>query len=152
MKNKRLYRIWAMMKQRCSNPRHNAYPRYGGRGITVCDEWQQFAAFEAWALANGYADDLSIERDKSDVGYCPGNCRWATAIEQQRNTSRNVNIEIHGRTQCAAAWAAEAGISLGCLLRRYHLGWRGQELLWPALRRKRRDVFTWVSHAPAANT
>lgn len=85
-KRTRLHRIWQNMKSRCTNPRCTSFPYYGGRGITVCNEWlSDFSAFRDWALANGYADDLTIDRVDVDKGYSPDNCRWATKAEQSRN-------------------------------------------------------------------
>lgn len=82
----RLYRIWLGMRKRCSNENCRAYERYGARGIKVCEEWSEsFEAFRAWSLANGYADDLSIDRIDNDCGYSPDNCRWATAMTQTHN-------------------------------------------------------------------
>ena len=82
----RLYNIWCGMKTRCYDKNRDRYPDYGGRGITVCEEWlHDFPAFRDWALANGYTDDLTIDRIDNDKGYSPENCRWQTAEQQNQN-------------------------------------------------------------------
>lgn len=95
--NKRLYNIWACMKQRCSNPKHTAAAWYHDKGIRVCDEWLKYKNFERWALENGYSDDLTIDRVDSDKNYEPSNCRWITISQnrkkalESRGKSRKVN-------------------------------------------------------------
>ena len=99
----RLYQIWCNMKQRCKNVN---YPDYGGRGIEVCEEWKNsFEAFRDWALANGYRDDLTIERKDVNGDYCPENCTWATRKAQNNNTRNNHFIEYNGQTKTISQWA-----------------------------------------------
>lgn len=81
----RLYRIWNTMKNRCQNPNVHNYEHYGGRGITVCEEWQDFEPFYNWAMSNGYQAHLTLDRKDNFAGYSPDNCRWATMKEQQNN-------------------------------------------------------------------
>lgn len=86
----RLYTVWAGMKQRCSNPAHKSYKDYGGRGINVCEEWDDFGKFHDWALENGYNDEAqfgecTLDRIDVDGNYEPNNCRWVTLKEQASN-------------------------------------------------------------------
>ncbi len=84
--DQRLHRIWKAMKTRCTNPKSSGWKWYGARGISVCEQWREsFEAFRDWALANGYSDDLSIDREDNDGNYEPGNCRWATRSVQNNN-------------------------------------------------------------------
>lgn len=82
LSGERLYNVWANMKARCGD---HSNADYGGRGITVCAEWQTFEPFAEWASANGYQAALTIDRIDNDQGYSPSNCRWATPLDQSRN-------------------------------------------------------------------
>ena len=105
----RLYKIWDSMKYRCSDC---VEPNYGGKGITICSEWQDdFQAFYDWAMAHGYEDHLSIDRIDNSKGYSPDNCRWATVTEQNNNTQRNHYLTYNGKTQTISQWAEETGIN-----------------------------------------
>jgi hypothetical protein len=81
----RLYRIWKAMRQRCNDPAQAGWKYYGGRGVKVCAEWDDFVAFKRWTESAGYSDDLTIDRINGALGYEPGNCRWATKAEQTAN-------------------------------------------------------------------
>lgn len=112
----RLHTIWTHMKQRCYNENADNYERYGGRGISVCEEWKNdYPTFYKWALSNGYADNLTIDRIDVDGNYEPDNCRWANNETQQLNTRRGKKYlwTIDGETKHALEWCKHFGISLG---------------------------------------
>lgn len=92
----RISNIHHAMKQRCYYSKHEWYSRYGGRGITVCEEWQSVKGFRKWALANGYRDDLTLDRINNDGNYEPSNCRWVAPRQQAANRSTKSNTGIVG--------------------------------------------------------
>ena len=110
-RNTRLYSIWANMRTRCNNQNTGCYDRYGGRGITICEEWESFETFHDWAMANGYSDELTLDRIENNAGYSPSNCRWASITVQNSNTRRNHLITYNGKTQTMTQWADEIGIA-----------------------------------------
>lgn len=120
----RLHRIWSLMKARCFSKTNPAYKSYGGRGITVCPEWaKSYTAFAQWAKANGYTDELTIDRIDVNGDYEPSNCRFIPFAAQSRNRRSNHLISYKGRTMCLAEWARELGLNQGTLetrLNRYH--------------------------------
>ena len=120
----RIHRIWMAMLARCSSPGNTAYKNYGGRGITVCDEWKNsFMSFYEWAIDNGYNDTLTIDRVDNEKEYSPENCRWATRKTQLNNTRRNHFITYDGKTLTVAQWSELLGISIHALSHRIERGW-----------------------------
>lgn len=91
----RLHRIWKAMHTRCYNRNSPAYGYYGGRGISICDEWKNsYIAFRDWALTHGYSDELTIDRIDNNLGYSPDNCRWATMAQQNENKRAQNGFKI----------------------------------------------------------
>lgn len=102
----RLYRIWCGMRDRCYNQNNKKYCNYGGRGISICDEWRSYHGFRCWALENGYADDLSIDRIDVSGDYEPSNCRWTNSITQSNNRTNNHIVEFENKTMTVSELAA----------------------------------------------
>lgn len=85
----KLYRLWHGIFERCYDPKHISYPNYGGKGITICEEWKIYEVFRDWAVGNGYQDGLSIDRVDSKQEYHPDNCKWVTRAENTANGNRD---------------------------------------------------------------
>lgn len=108
---KRIHSVWCGMKNRCYNQNVSCYENYGGRGIKICDEWlNDYYAFEKWALSNGYADDLTIDRIDNDGDYTPYNCRWVDKFVQSNNRRNNVVLTYKGESLTIGQWATKLGI------------------------------------------
>lgn len=132
MSETRLFRIWEKMRDRCNNPNVPAYKNYGGRGIKVCNEWDEsFVAFYEWAIAAGYNDELTIERVDNDKGYGPDNCCWITREEQQRN-KRNIRfVELDGERIPLKTACDRLGVSYKAVhLRITRHGWDVERALY----------------------
>ena len=130
MHGTRLYRIFEGMLKRCYNPRHRWYKRYGGRGIRICDEWiENRGAFFSWAMANGYRDDLTIDRIDVNGNYCPENCRFVDMKAQINNRSVTPTVEINGQAKTISELSVITGIEYQTLYRRYKRGDRGNHLI-----------------------
>lgn len=124
MSGKRIHNIWKGMLERCINTRHNNYEIYGGRGITVCDEWRNsFEDFFEWSMSNGYTEELTLDRIDVNRGYFPDNCRWVTQREQCNNTRRNINVEINGEVHTLKQWTEIFGLKYGTIASRVKRGW-----------------------------
>lgn len=116
------YARWKSMMQRCSDKNHINYSRYGGRGVVVCNRWKSFDAFLA-DMGECPSESMTLDRINNDIGYTPGNCRWATLIEQCNNKTNNRQITFNGKTQGLRAWAQETGIKATNILNRLYMGW-----------------------------
>lgn len=111
----RLYRIWKNIKQRCFNPKACKYRNYGGRGITICDEWIEYLSFHKWAMSHGYQENLTIERIENDLGYFSSNCTWIPIEKQTRNKRNNHLITYAGKRKLLIEWAETLNMKYGTL-------------------------------------
>lgn len=117
----RLYGIWEGMKSRCYDCNWHVYPYYGGRGITVCDEWRtSFQSFLEWANTHGYTDDLTIERVDVNGNYEPSNCIWIPKDQQMQNRRNVIKVQIGDETKSLSEWARIYGIPLSNVLSRVY--------------------------------
>lgn len=119
-----LYSTWVHMNQRCANPSNRNFADYGGRGITVCERWRGEHGFENFLADMGERPPgTTLDRRDNDRGYSPENCRWATRVEQTRNTRANRLITVDGETLTLAEWADRAQIPVTTLHHRLSHGW-----------------------------
>jgi hypothetical protein len=147
MVNTSEYAIWSSMRQRCLDPNSPAYNRYGGRGITICDTWED--SFEAFYTDMGPRPSAthSLERINNDLGYSKENCRWATPSEQSRNTRRNHLLTYNGKTQCVTDWAEEMHLSSAAIFLRLRRGWDIEKTLTTPLKPPdKREYHTWLTY------
>lgn len=129
----RIYRIWRSMRSRCTLPSYPSFNRYGGQGVTVCERWLN--SFECFLADMGEppSEDHSIDRFPNKEGnYEPGNCRWATRKEQNRNTRANVMLTYQGETLSMVEMAEKHGANYGRLQRRIKAGWSVEAALLTA--------------------
>lgn len=125
----RTYRSWREAKTRCFNPKAARFKLYGGRGITMCEEWKN--DFTVFLRDMGFRPEgTSLDRfPDQDGNYEPGNCRWATPKEQQRNLPKNIFLTLSGETLCVAAWAERLGISYSTIYWRIEHKWTPEQIL-----------------------
>jgi hypothetical protein len=121
----RLHRIWKSMKCRCNDKNHPSFKNYGARGIGICEEWQRsYTAFRKWAVSNGYADDLELERIDVNGGYSPENCKWISHHDQTMNRRDTLYITIgarKGKTMKLREFCVQNGISINTVNNWRHL-------------------------------
>lgn len=127
----KLYGIWAGMKRRCYNRNTKYYADYGGRGIKVCEEWQEYINFKQWAVSAGYKEGLTIERINVDFDYLPDNCKWISIHEQNLNKRNSVRIEYQGKIYSLKEIAAITGLKERTIQGRYERGWTTKKLFDP---------------------
>ena len=132
MSDTRIYSIYCGIKRRCYSIANQDYQHYGGRGITMCDEWlgkDGFVRFYEWAKQNGYKEDLTIDRMDVNKGYSPDNCRWTTRLGQGVNKRNNRYITFNGETHIFSEWCRIKGFSKSLLGHRLNDGWTIEEAL-----------------------
>lgn len=134
MSTTQLYKIWTGIKNRCSNPKFASYKNYGGRGITVCQEWlNDSVAFMQWALSNGYKTGLQIDRIDNNGSYAPDNCRFVTARENANNRSNT----IYYKGIALKDYCRENNLNYGAIIMRiYSLNWGLEKAITTPVRAK----------------
>lgn len=133
----RLFKIFDGMRGRCADPKNASYRYYGELGVSVCAEWAEYGAFHDWATTSGYAPGLTLDRIDNLKGYSPGNCRWATRKEQQRNRKiPALQATAFGETKYLADWGADPRCAVSYLTFRQRLtmGWPAERALTSPLR------------------
>jgi hypothetical protein len=116
------------MMSRCYRPKDASYKYYGGRGVTVCDEWHNILNFEMWVKENPYFKGATLDRIDSNGNYSPDNCRWATMFEQGRNRRNSILIEWNGEIHNITEWSEITGLNRSTINNRYCRGDRGDRL------------------------
>ena len=125
--------IWRAMVDRCTNKSNDAWSRYGGRGIVICDEWPNFEAFYA-DMGPRPSRDHSIDRRDNNGPYAPWNCFWATRLEQANNKSNNVLMTHLGETRTMAQWCTALGLRYNAVWSRKRRGWSDEDALTKPVR------------------
>lgn len=150
------------MIRRCENPKSNSYANYGGRGITVCKEWKEsYETFQTWALANGYRQELSIDRIDNDKGYSPENCRWTNYTEQSNNRRMSNLVTLDGETHTLTEWTKIKNVCKRTIYARMQKGMTVEEALTCSIQEKnrpikyrdtKREFMKWLSPADIGTT
>jgi len=126
----RLHEIWLNIRKRCLCKTNTNYYLYGERGITICEEWNDYLKFKEWALSHGYSEIFTLDRINNNGNYEPSNCRWATDEQQHNNTRRNIFVASNGKTQTLRQWSREVETAYTTMRYRKHHGWKDEEVLY----------------------
>lgn len=152
----REYYVWKAARSRCYNPRNKGFDHYGGRGITMCDEWRDDVQAFLRDMGPRPSPKHSIERIDNDGPYSPDNCRWGTRVEQASNTTRNNQVTLNGETHTLTEWARRFGVKLSTIYARLDRGWTMQRAITtPSATKERpmsingvtRSIAAWARHA-----
>lgn len=138
-KDHALYGVWHGMRQRCGDSGHRGYKDYGGRGIAVDSRWLEYGPFYEWAMSNGWAPGLAIDRADNSLGYSPENCRFVTPTVNARNKRNNVKMTAWGETKCASEWSLDSRCRAKydtMLFRVRHAGWAHERAISQPVRRR----------------
>lgn len=145
-RNDRLYLVWMDMRRRCRDSKDNHYNLYGGRGISVCKEWDEdYALFREWAIKNGYQSDaksraVTLDRINVNGNYEPSNCRWTDMVTQNNNRRNNLRLTFNGTTQTAAEWSREKGYNKNLVAKRIKAGWSVERAITEPPRKTKRKA------------
>lgn len=132
------YARWKGMMQRCSDEKHPSFKRYGAKGIGVCAKWSSFSEFLA-DMGECPSKEMTLDRIDNNIGYQPGNCRWATKSEQSLNRSMTVLLTHNGITKSVSEWAVDIGMPANSLHHRLYLGWSAEQALTRPLKSRRKS-------------
>lgn len=155
MFRKQLYTVWKGMRARCNNPNHSSYHNYGGRGIGVDPEWDDFENFYSWALENGYNGRLHVDRKNNDGNYSPDNCRLVPPKENTNNTRTNLIVSAFGEEKTASQWAEDirCAVQANTLYQRLESGWDAEKaIITPSKRHSTRRPATFDWYQSVAET
>lgn len=141
--NEKIYNVYRAMLQRCREKKHWLYPKYGGRGITVCDAWgNNPLEFKKWAISAGYNESLTIDREDNDKGYCPANCRFITKKQNMNNKSNTIYLKIEGCKISLQDAAIKYSIPASCIYQRVKkLKWSDKAAVTTPVRKKSQSLY-----------
>lgn len=125
-----LYNVWYNMRARCTDPEHESWDLYGGRGIRLCEEWEDYKSFYEWALPK-WQKGLVLDKIDNNLNYSPTNCRFVTPTDSLRNKRNCVKITAFGESKGAREWAADerCHVTHSCVLRRIKKGWLPEDAI-----------------------